>query len=326
MTPRCLRLLPALLTATVMLPPSLSAQRVLVPDTDQQLQLFDLRDLIRDGSPGVELMLKGDRSPFDATASERAARMLRQFVDPPLRKGDDLTAIGEHRIAVFADAERIASVERILTAAKKHQKDLLTIEVQLLDVPAGKFRKYLREHLTKVEAKGDGASTFQSVFGKEAAKLFLATCDKIDGAGKLAAPLVSVLPLQQAEVSVVNQTSYVKDFTVQRSDANEVVADPVVDVVWSGHRAEVCATFLPHGRIGLSCDLRFQELQRPIPEVKVNVLEGALPVTIQIPRTSGVRLANVAEVTPGSVVALAAQRLDGNFLVALIQANAVGNR
>jgi len=310
---------------------ALSAQRMPIPDTEQLLRLFDLRDLIRDGSPGVDLMLKGDRAPFDATASERAARMLRNFVDPPLRPGDDLKAIGEHRIAVLADAERVASVERLLTAAKKHQKDLLTIEVQLLDVPAAKFRKFLQEHLTEVPGKGEhgkakGPSTFQTVFGKEAAKLFVATCRKIDGAEMLAAPLVSVLPLQKAEVSVMNQTAYVKDFTVQRTDDNEVLADPVVDVVWSGHRAEICATFLPGGRIGLSCDVRFQELQRPIPEVEVKLVPGTKGATIQIPRTSGVRLANVAEIASGSMVTLAAQRVDGNYILALIKANATGQR
>lgn len=316
------------LTALCALGSQLRSQRMPIPDSEQLLQLFDLRDLIRDGSPGVDLMLKGDRSPFDATASEQAARMLRPFVEPPLRKGDDLKALGEHRLAMLADAERIASVERILTAAKKHQKDLLTIEVKLMDVPADKFRTFLEEHLTEVRAdeKGDAASTFQSVFRKDAAKLFVATCRKLEGVNILAAPLVSVLPLQRAEVALVNQTSYVKDFTVQRTNADEVLADPVVDVVWSGHRAEICATFLPGGRIGLSCDMRFQELQQPIPKVEVQVIDGAPPVTIQIPRTSGVRLANVSEIEPGSVVTLAAQRLDGNYIVALIKANATGNR
>ncbi|MCK5944228.1 MAG: hypothetical protein KAI24_19735, partial [Planctomycetes bacterium] len=300
------------------------AQRMPVEKTRQELQLFDLREIIGPARTGPDLRLQAEPPTFERAELERAAQMLRRFADPPLRPADDLRAIGDHWIAVLADAERIAGIERILTAAKKHREDLLTIEVQLLDVPAGDFRKFLQEHQTEV-ARADGPSSFQSVFGEEAAKVFLATCKKI-GAPPLAAPRISVLPMQAADIAVVNQTAYVKDFTVTRTDDDEVIVDPIVDVVWSGHRAEVCATFLPGRHIGLACDVQFQDLQLPIPAVEVDLVPGAKPVTIQIPRTSGVRLSNVAEVAPGSVVALAARRLDGNFLVALIKANATGNR
>lgn len=295
---------------------------------DRILQMFDLRTTQFD-QQGFER--------FGKDAAKHAVKVLRQFVEPALRDGDDIQAMGEHWVAVLADAERIASVERLFQAAKAHRNDLLTIEVQILNFTAEKFRKHLRDDLVKVERGtteiGTGhlndtstvtGNTFESVIPKDKAKAFL---KKARGAASqsLAAPKISVKPLQRASVSVVNQTSYIRDFTVERNN-HQVVADPVVGVVWDGHKSEMCATFLPGGRIGLSCSVHFQELHRPIPEASITVVESTLPVTIQLPRTSGVRLANVAEVVADSLVVLASQRSDGEYLVAIVKANATGHR
>tara|TARA_R110002096_G_scaffold43169_1_gene116279 strand:+ start:238 stop:1182 length:945 start_codon:yes stop_codon:yes gene_type:complete len=301
-------LLPLLATTSM-----LAAQRMPMPD-GRILQLFDLRETQHGGAHKL--------APMKHDAGKHAASMLRHFIDPPLRDGDDITAIGNHWIAVFADEQRIASVDRLFHAAKQHRNDLLTIEVKMLDVSADKFRKHLLPQLDKIERKA--GTTYETVVDKPKAKKFLTSCETA-ATTVLAAPLLSVLPLQKAHIMVGNETAYVKDFTVQRA-GDAVIADPVIATVWDGHKSEVCATFLPGGRIGLTCDVNVQELLRPIPTVETVVVKGTKPVTIQLPRLSGVRLANVAEIAAGSLVVLAAKRSDGNFLVAVIKASATGNR
>lgn len=314
MTPKTIpAVLSLLLAATGLLPARLPAQRMPMSD-GRILQMFDLRETQLDGGSKM--------SPVKAGDSQRAASMLRNFIDPPLRAGDDITAVGLQWIAVLADEPRIASVERLFQAAKQHRNDLLTIEVKLLEVSSAKFRKLLLPQLLTVERKA--GTSYESVIDKPKAKQFLISCQAA-ATSVLAAPRLSVLPLQTANITLINETAYVKDFTVQRA-GNSVIADPVISKVWDGHKSEVCATFLPGGRIGLRCDVNVQELHRPIPEVKTVVVKGTKPVTIQLPRLSGVRLANVAEVAPGSLVVLAAKRSDGKFLVAVIKANATGDR
>ena len=292
---------------------NLPAQRVAMPD-GRVLQMFDLRQTQHGGDTNL--------APMPRDANARAVSILRHFIEPSLRQGDDIQAIGPHWIAVIADAERIASVDRIFEAAKQHRDDLLTIEIRMLDVKPDTFRSKLQKSLAKVARQG--GDSWEAVIAKDKAEAFWKTSEAAADA-LLAAPKLCVQPLQLAQVSVVNQVSYVKDFTVQRSK-DAVIADPVIATTWDGHKSEVCATFLPDGRIGLSCSVHVQELHRPIDEIKTTVFPGTAPVTIQLPRTSGVRLANVAEFTPGSLVVLASQRTDGNYLVAIIKASATGNR
>lgn len=292
---------------------SLSAQRMPMPG-DRILQMFDLRETRHEQMRGAGVMNGGK--------SDEVVAVLRHFIDPPLRPGDDIKAIGPHWVAVLADEQRIACVDRVLQAAKKHRNDLLTIEVRLLDFKADAFHKHLGKDLVKV-ARGE-TTTYESVIAKDNAKAFVRKC--IDKAHtSLAAPTLSVMPLQPATTSVVTQVPYIRDFTVHRRN-NSVIADPIVDTTWEGHKSKLLATFLPDGRIGLSCEVQVQELHRPIPEAKITIVKGAQPVTVQLPRTSGVRLANVAELAPGALVVLAAKRLDGTYIVAIVKASATGNR
>lgn len=176
--------------------------------------------------------------------------------------------------------------------------------------------------MVKVERKG--FDTFESVVDKDTADAFFKK-SKSMAEELLAAPTIQVAPLQFASMSLATSVPYVKDFTVQRSK-DAVIADPVIATTWHGHKSEVCAMVLPGGRIGLSCSVHIQDLHRPIAELQTTVFPGTAPVTIQLPRTIGVRLANVAEVAPGSLVVLASQRHDGNYLVATIKATVTGNR
>lgn len=308
-------LLPKTLTllATLQIGDAVTAQRMAMPG-GRMLQMFDLRQTRNEQMFGAQPML--------GSTSDEAVTLLRNFIEPALREGDDIKAIGPHWIAVLADEQRIACIDRIFAAAKKHRNDLMTIEVRLLEFKKATFHKVLAKELTKVER--EDITTFEAVIEKEEARAFAKRC--MAGAEKsLAAPKLSVMPLQEAHVSMVKNVAYVKDFTVHRADA-AVIADPVIGTAWEGHRGKMLATFLPDGRIGLSCEVQVQELHRPIPEAKISVIKDAQPVTIQLPRTSGVRMANVAEVSPGSLVVLATERRDSTFLVAVIRASATGNR
>ncbi|HZN40282.1 MAG TPA: hypothetical protein VFD82_15855 [Planctomycetota bacterium] len=176
----------------------------------------------------------------------------------------------------------------------------------------------LKDRLVQVER--DQRVTYENVFGKQDAHDFADAVAKT-AATRLVAPKLSVLPLQRANLAVKNQTAYIKDFTITKT-GDKVIADPVVDVVWDGNETEVLATFLPDGTLGIACDVVFQEVEMPIAEFRTTVVETAEPVTIQLPRLTATRITQTAVLGEGSLVVLAARKVDGSWLIALVSAQA----
>jgi len=286
------------------------AQRMMVPDeAGRMLQLFDLKKAHADG----------DEIELTREAAAQAAEMLRSFLQTPLTDADDIRAVGKRWIAALGTAEQIAEVERMFDAARKHRDDLIEVEVRLLQVKPDMFAQHLRQHLTATDR--EDAVTFESVIEPKLAERFAAAVERTE-CEHMFAPKIASMPLQPTTVSVKQQRAYVKDYEVT-AQGNGVIADPIVGTVWEGNQSELCATFLPNGNIGLRCDVQVQELMKPIAEAKVDIIKGGQPVTIQLPRTTGVRLRSVAEVAPGALVVLAAQRQEGDFLVAIVKATAV---
>ena len=149
-----------------------------------------------------------------------------------------------------------------------------------------------------------------------------ATAGDLVGAGAGAelpeSPRLTVYPLQRATVSVRSDIPYVQDFTLTRK-RDAFLADPVIGIVWDGVVTDLCAVLLSNGTIGLHCDLQSQQVQKPIPQFVTSLGVGA-PVTIELPRTTGVHFEQTARLVAGDLVVLAAQKVDGDYLVAIVEA------
>jgi len=314
-------LLPCVLSFGAML----TAQKLpLANHGDRQLQLFDVHELVGsiDDPESTAVAPLGIGAPPVAdsrtTQQERVQALsdfLRHFIDPPLGKGDDLQPLADRWLALVGSAPQIACVERLLATARARRTELLHVEVRFVRMTAKNFDGALKGKLVAVE-RGD-STTYEMVF-PAAGAMDLLTVVLAGGAQVISSPRLSVFPMQEATMSVVNQTAYVQDFTIKVKDG-AFLADPVVGVVWDGVKAGVVACFEPDGTIGVSCDVQWQELVRPIATFETTLAGSKLPVTIQLPRTHGVRLRQVAHVHDGDLLVLAAQRADGDYLVAVMQ-------
>ena len=109
-----------------------------------------------------------------------------------------------------------------------------------------------------------------------------------------------------------------QDYTLT-SNGDQLIADPIVGVVWDGIMVEFCAMVLDDGLIGMCCDVQSQQLQRPIQEFQADIGTGT-PVTIQLPRTTGVHFRQTTRVAAGDLVVLATQKVDGDYLLAIVEA------
>lgn len=297
------RLLLPVLVATSLLP----AQRLLSEPDGRIVQLFDLRKV------------RAAPQPADsATDAKTLAEMLAPFVQPPLGTGDALQALGEHFLVLLGSEEQIASIDRVFQTAAARRGDVVNVEVRFVKVDAASFERVAAPHLSPAGPKQE--HRYQQLLRKADAAPIVAAI--LEAAGeRLDAPPVDVRPLQRASVAFKKQIAYVKDFTVTAKDG-AFIADPLLDVVWDGNETIVSAMFLADGTIGLCCDVSFQEVLQPMPHFKTTLRGTTVPVEIQLPEVTIMRLRQTSIVGDGDVVVLAAKRADGQFLVALVTTSA----
>lgn len=314
MTTRCLLSLLFAVTGAV-------AQSMPVADgRGRMLQVFDLKQLQAAGAdddrPGPELRLSPPAPTVDVAVVEQDdqyhAAFLRPFVVPSLGDGDDLKVLGKRWLTLLGSPAQIASLQQLLAHAAANREQLVTVAVRLLRLDRQAFAQRLQPLL----ARRSGANAaFEAVLpAATAAELSAA----IAGADTLEAPRLTVTPLQRGTVSVQNQTAYVRDFTLTPEN-DALIADPVIDTVWDGVVVDLCAIVLADGVVGLRCDVQSQQLQKPIQQFQVDLGVGT-PVTIQLPRTTGVHFQQTARLAVGDLVVLAAQKAGGDYLVAVVEA------
>lgn len=321
------RCLPTLLLCSMALP----AQNMPVPDSKGRLlQLFDLHSVVAaaDDDPGTDagaaaaqaakklpVLAALDLDPWQRSTTLDIPQFLRRFLTPPLGPGDDLQVLGKRWLALLGSPAQIANAEALLAVAAANRERPVDVAVQLVTVPKAGFEAHVRDLLR--DGKQGEQSRWELVLETDAATRLLAAT-KTAQAATLDAPTITVMPLQRAMVQIANQTAYVKDFEVTRN-GDSVVADPVVDVVQDGLRAEVVATFLEADLMAVGIDVQIQQLERPIPQFTTTVGTNT-PVTIQLPRVTGVRFQQVSRIRDGDHVVFAAQKVDGDYLLTIVSA------
>jgi len=154
--------------------------------------------------------------------------------------------------------------------------DLLTIDVHFLEVK--------RPLLEAALAEGAGPRTGWTgrtglVLSSPAAHALLTR--KGRGVHMLSAPRLSTFDGQKADVSIVGQTSYVKDYDVRTDAKGRTMVDPVVDTVQEGFVFEATASISTGDRIALDARASYAELHRPIDEMETMI--AGQKVTIQLP-------------------------------------------
>ncbi|MBL8751690.1 MAG: hypothetical protein JNK15_00200 [Planctomycetes bacterium] len=299
-----------------------SAQKMNAADGSGRIvQVFDLHELrpVDPDEPDQPAKPGLPTGEIRATSpGQHVADALRRFVDPPLGADDDLRGLGSRWLVMLGSPEQLASFERLWRAAQKRKEDVVDVQLRLYTIDAKKFAA-IKDKLVAVERPG--GIGYEMVAADKQATAIATALEAADG-DSFEAPRLAVFPLQNASMSVKDQTSYVKDFTLTRV-GDQAIADPVVDIVWDGYSIEVISTWLPDGLLGVSIDVQVQDLQRPIPKFETTLQAGLPPVQIQLPRVTGLRLRQTAALAKDSLAVLAASKADGKWIVATMRATAL---
>jgi type II secretory pathway component GspD/PulD (secretin) len=120
--------------------------------------------------------------------------------------------------------------------------------------------------------------------------------------------LLTVMNTQRANVAVLNQTSYVKDYDVEVAQAS-FIADPKVDVIQDGLVLDVRPT-INHDRKHITLNLQptVAELLVPIPTFTTSLAGSTLPVTLQLPTMTVKQYATTVTVPDGGSVLIGGLR------------------
>ncbi len=114
--------------------------------------------------------------------------------------------------------------------------------------------------------------------------------------------LLTVLNGQRANMSVINQTTYIQDFSVEVAQA-AFIADPEINVVQDGVVLDVRPS-ISYDRKYITLDLQptVAELARPIPTFTTSLSGSTLPVTIMFPQMTVRSAATTVKVPDGGSV------------------------
>ncbi len=120
----------------------------------------------------------------------------------------------------------------------------------------------------------------------------------------LQAPMVTVYNTQRANITLINQLTFIQDFDVEVAQT-AFIADPIIGIIQDGLVLDVQPT-VSHDRKYITLQLRptIATLVRPIPTFTTSLGAFTTPVTIQIPEMRVQRAATTVRVPDAGTILL----------------------
>lgn len=333
----------SILSSTV----ALTAQATPVARDGRFARVYDLGDPTGD-EQGAELSAAGADASADgsADASGRAAGakssfstvmagLVRAFVQPSLRRGEDVQPLAERWLVVLGRAEQHAWVERFLQVARTQQGTHIEICTELFRMPETVFQADVVPALSParpdVAAGGSPADRAPSRPIDAAPRVILAPGPGTDAfraalrqharIERVTTPTLVVCPHARAQIAITNSIPYVRDFSVEVAQGS-MVADPIVDVVQDGFTLEAAATLLPQGAVGIALEATVADLKRPIPTFTTNLGAGQ-DVSIQLPQVLTSQVTAAAELPRDHLAVFAMPAVAGKRYVVTLTARRI---
>ncbi|MDF1701131.1 MAG: hypothetical protein P1V36_08235 [Planctomycetota bacterium] len=174
---------------------------------------------------------------------------------------------------------------------------LINAEVRIIDLPAPDVAALLGKHRPT-------ADRAHHLLQDAEVKRLMRAIEEHAGAKVVSAPRITVYDRQKANVSVLNQVSFIQDYDVESSNGVQV-ADPIIGVLQEGILIDFTPTYDAKAEtIRLAFEGTFSSLQRPIPEKEFAIAGLGEKVTIQLPQLEVGRIRQTVDLPDGGWVIL----------------------
>jgi hypothetical protein len=306
----------------VLLASSLPAQRLPVAGTNAAVAAFDVGFALPEAGPKLRMPVGENAPAFEPElppVTHRLAEFLAGVATGLSMPLEDVQPLGGRYVVALGGARELDALEQLLAKARAQQQTQFELAIRIYSLPAT-FAATKLPTLLGVDPAGQPARV--AVLDREAATGLLQALDTASGLEVMHAPKVAARNLQPVTLSVLQYSSYVKDYTV-RIQPSQVVADPVVGTVWDGFMIDATCLGLDAERIAMRVSFEQQNVAKPIEERSTTLPGTKLPVTVQVPRVSGVRAKQMAILGWGGAGVLAAPREDGSWLVVVTRCEPV---
>jgi len=294
----------------VLLASDVGAQRVAI-ESSTVLTTYDVSDLTGDrkltqlaelatGSAAQDRRLQAldeyvaGLKDGDVTGSmESIVAAVRELIQPPLEPGEQrVEGIREKYLVVHATDEQQAWVRSFLEATRAFEGYML-VQAKVLTLPPG--------HLEEIVGQRSG-----HILDAVGVERMMTQVARLRDSEIISAPRLMTLPYQSANLRVMNQTAYIKDYEVVVLPGKDTeLADPVIDVLETGLSLDMRGVPLGAERLALRCKLAYTTARTPIPQSKVRVGAAGHEFTIQLPETRTVRVQGRFDLEPGASAVMA---------------------
>ncbi|MDA1265772.1 MAG: hypothetical protein O2816_11890 [Planctomycetota bacterium] len=282
------------------------------PADDRTLVVYDIADLTgHDALREVDLTHAGGANPNEAERLLQALQEREEARALVLKHAGDLrTAIAEYmQPELLQDAQTLRTLNGgaliLLGSEQQHvwtrqfldlqrkTNGLLDMQARLLTVPDGVLESMGIESSAKIYPSQEAfAPILEALLAKP-------------GVEVVTTPRLMTFPRQRANVSVINQVAYVKDYdlVVVEPGAVEIV-DPVIDVIQEGVTLDLWCVPIERGVFGLDAEMQVATLERPIPTSTLQIGNLRHEVSISLPHVTEVGVSSRMSLPDGAVAVL----------------------
>jgi len=267
--------------------------------------------------PPLELLytnaqqLPRDTSKFESV--REIEEIASRFCQPPLDPRQERIQADEHGwLVCYLRPEQHAWLERFIELQQSHERNWMAmVETDWYTISSNDLAKL---KLTSSALLLDDAEQIERFKGVLMA----------NSADRLSTPRVSSYPGQLAELSSLNQVSYVKEYKLEIVEpGRQEIADPVVDVIQEGVTMSLRVLQTGDELYGLRLSCASAEIERPIPTRRFK-LSPAHPseVEVAMPQVRTAKVdATVLVADGGGVLLVTSGLADDRNLVILVRFN-----
>ncbi len=261
-------------------------------------KIYDLTDFMAvdpgaaEAGPDLILSIEGfdpgDLNGLDRVGAGTVSRLIRVFIEPPLRADEHVLALGDRMLAVLARRHQHEWIERLLGSSRGDESQLLRVSCRLYEMPEKVYRLEVAPAIGQEQVSEEEGAGVVLAPGAETEDFLsaLARHEEIEASDL---PGLSIRPLTTGLISRIDKTAYLREYELEEK-GSVLIAEPVVDVVRDGISISFSAMSLEGGVMGLSLGLALLDLEKPIADTEVVLREGLAPVRIQLPQISIRRL------------------------------------
>jgi len=221
---------------------------------------------------------------------------IKALIQPPLTgEQQKIETINDGALLLFGTPDQHQWILDYLRSMRTYE-GFLDIKATVLLLPTDRFEKVM------------GGRTGRVI---DAAELEL--LHKLAAGGdaeRVSAPRLVVRPSHLASIANVEQTAYIKDYSLTVMGEREIV-DPEIAVLETGLTLAVRAATLGPERCALHAELTLSSAERPFREHKLRLGSSGTEVTVQLPEVGTLRVSGRFDLTAGHAVVIGGLDPDG---------------